>query len=62
MSQSKQDDSYLALETFWETTYIFLVLKAMQQKLSNDECWLLERASKVDGLRGLRPSLPRLSF
>jgi hypothetical protein len=50
MPQSQQDDNYDALETFAETTYMFLVLKAIQQRLSQDEVWLLERASRAAAL------------
>jgi hypothetical protein len=43
--QSYQDDHFEAFETFTETAYIFLVLKARQQRLSLDEVWLLDRAA-----------------
>jgi hypothetical protein len=45
--QTYQDDHYEAFETFTETTYIFLVLKARQQRLSLDEVWLLDRAARA---------------
>jgi hypothetical protein len=45
--QSHQDDNYEALETFAETTYIFLTLKAIQQRISEDELYLLDPAAKV---------------
>jgi hypothetical protein len=45
--QSFQDDHFDALATFAETTYIFLTLKAIQQRLTEDELYLLVRAAKV---------------
>jgi hypothetical protein len=49
MAQSFQDDNFEVFETFTETTYIFLVLKARQQRLSLDEVWLLDRAAGALG-------------
>jgi len=45
--QSHQDDHFETLETFAETTYIFLSLLALQRRLSCDELYVLERAVKV---------------
>ena len=47
MPQSFQDDYFDALETFAETTYVFLVLLALQRRLSTDEVYILERASNL---------------
>lgn len=47
MSQSHQDDTYDALATFAETTYIFLVLVGKDRRLNRDEVYLLGRAAKV---------------
>lgn len=49
MPQSHIDDNFAAFETFTETTWIFLVLKARQQRLSLDEVWILDRASQALG-------------
>lgn len=47
MPQSYQDDLFDKLETFAETTYIYLVLAALQRRLNPDEIYLLERAAQV---------------
>jgi hypothetical protein len=50
MPQSLQDDHYEALELFAEQVFIFLSLLAIQRRLSCDELYVLERASKVMAL------------
>jgi hypothetical protein len=47
MPQSRQDDLWDALATFAETTFIYLVLVALKRRLTEDEVWLLSRATKV---------------
>jgi hypothetical protein len=47
LRQSQQDDLWDQLATFAETTYIFLVLVALQRRLTGDELYLLDRAAKA---------------
>jgi hypothetical protein len=47
MPQSTQDDRYDALELFAEQSYVFLVLLALQHRLTPDEAYLLEKAARV---------------
>lgn len=47
MSQRRQDDTWEALATFAETTYMYLVMVAIKRRLTEDETWLLDRAAKA---------------
>lgn len=47
MSQSAQDDIFEQLATFAETTYVYLMLVGQKRRMTEDELWLLDRATKA---------------